>query len=86
MKCLVIEDEPDTSRYICNGLREAGYSVMLCDNGLDGLHLAVNESWDLVILDRLLPGGVDGLSIVERAARARQEHPGLDRERTQQHR
>jgi two-component system OmpR family response regulator len=66
MKCLVIEDESDTLRYIGNGLREAGYSVVLCDNGLDGMHLAVNESWDLVILDRLLPGGIDGLSIVAR--------------------
>ena len=66
MKCLVIEDESDTLRYIGNGLREAGYSAVLCNNGLDGMHLAVNESWDLVILDRLLPGGIDGLSIVAR--------------------
>jgi two-component system, OmpR family, response regulator len=64
MRSLVIEDEPDTARYICNGLRESGYAVTGCDNGLDGLHLALNESWDLIIIDRLLPGGVDGLSIV----------------------
>jgi len=64
MKCLVIEDEPDTSRYVRNGLREVGYSVTLCDNGLDGLHNAINEDWDIIVLDRLLPGGVDGLSIL----------------------
>ncbi len=64
MRCLLIEDEPDTARYICNGLQESGYSVQSCANGLDGLHHAVNENWDLVIIDRLLPGGVDGLSIV----------------------
>lgn len=64
MKSLVIEDEPATLRYICNGLSEAGHTVTHCDNGLDGLHQAINESWDLIILDRLLPGGVDGLSIV----------------------
>ncbi|HTW38530.1 MAG TPA: winged helix-turn-helix domain-containing protein [Steroidobacteraceae bacterium] len=64
MKTLVIEDQSDTSRYIGNGLREAGHAVMACDNGLDGLHLALNEAWDLIIIDRLLPGGVDGLSIV----------------------
>jgi two-component system OmpR family response regulator len=64
VKCLLIEDEADTARYIYNGLREAGYGVTSCDNGLDGLHCAINDSWDLVILDRLLPGGVDGLSIV----------------------
>jgi len=66
LRCLVIEDDVDTSRYICNGLTEAGYNVMACDNGLDGLHHASNESWDIVILDRLLPGKVDGLSIVDR--------------------
>ena len=64
MKSLVIEDEPDTSRYICNGLKEAGHAVTCCDNGLDGLHCALSETWDLIIIDRLLPGGVDGLSIV----------------------
>jgi response regulator RpfG family c-di-GMP phosphodiesterase len=64
MKSLVIEDDPDTLRYICNGLKEAGHAVTRCDNGLDGLHQALNETWDLIILDRLLPGGVDGLSIV----------------------
>jgi two-component system, OmpR family, response regulator len=64
MKSLVIEDEPDTARYICNGLKESGHAVSRCDNGLDGLHRALNETWDLIIIDRLLPGGVDGLSIV----------------------
>ncbi len=64
MKTLVIEDQSDTSRYICNGLREVGHAVTACDNGLDGLHLALNEAWDLIVIDRLLPGGVDGLSIV----------------------
>jgi two-component system OmpR family response regulator len=66
MRCLLIEDEPDTSRYIRNGLQESGYSVLACDNSLDGLHYAVNETWDLVIIDRMLPGGVDGLSIVSK--------------------
>jgi len=65
VKCLVIEDDAATSTYICNGLREAGYGVRACSNGLDGLHHASNESWDIVVLDRLLPGQVDGLSIVE---------------------
>jgi two-component system, OmpR family, response regulator len=64
MRTLVVEDEPDTSRYICNGLQEAGHAVTHCDNGLDGLHRALNETWDLIIIDRLLPGDVDGLSIV----------------------
>ena len=65
LRCLVIEDDAATCAYICNGLREAGYNVLACSNGLDGLHHATNESWDIVILDRLLPGQVDGLSILE---------------------
>jgi two-component system OmpR family response regulator len=66
MRSLIIEDDPATARYVCNGLEEAGHTVTRCDNGVDGLDAAVNESWDLIILDRLLPGGVDGLSIVAR--------------------
>jgi len=64
MRCLVIEDDASTARYICNGLKETGFSVLHCDNGVDGLHHAVNEDWDIVVLDRMLPGQVDGLSIV----------------------
>jgi two-component system OmpR family response regulator len=64
MKCLLIEDDSDASRYIRNGLQESGYAVRPCANGLDGLHHAVNETWDVAIIDRMLPGGVDGLSIV----------------------
>ena len=66
MRCLVVEDDAETSRYICNGLTEAGYTVVTQSNGLDGMHAAVNETWDIVIVDRLLPGQVDGLSIVDR--------------------
>src|SRR6516162_407781 len=64
MRCLVIEDEEDTARYVCNGLREAGHMVTLVRDGVDGLHLAANEQWDVIILDRMLPGGVDGLAII----------------------
>ena len=65
MRCLVIEDEGETRQYICKGLKEAGFTVASCGNGLDGLHLATSERWDVMILDRLLPGDVDGLSIVQ---------------------
>lgn len=64
MRCLVIEDEAETARYICNGLTEAGYTATLCKDGVRGLDLATQERWDTVILDRMLPGGVDGLSIL----------------------
>jgi CheY-like chemotaxis protein len=63
--CLVIEDETDTARYICNGLREVGFDVSWSQNSIDGLNRAADEKWDVVILDRLLPGSIDGLSIVQ---------------------
>jgi two-component system OmpR family response regulator len=64
MRSLVIEDDADTARYICNGLEEAGHTVTLVRDGAGGLHLATNEQWDIIILDRMLPGSVDGLSIL----------------------
>ena len=64
MRCLIIEDEADTARYVCTGLTEAGHTATLVRDGASGLQLATNERWDIIILDRMVPGGVDGLSIV----------------------
>ncbi|MHB0991299.1 MAG: winged helix-turn-helix domain-containing protein [Burkholderiales bacterium] len=66
MRCLVIEDDISTSRYICNGLQQAGYETTPSYSGFDGLQLAADEVWDIVILDRLLPGQMDGISIVRK--------------------
>ncbi len=65
VQCLIIEDEADTARFVCKGLRESGFSVTWCSNGVEGLHLASSEQWDIIILDRMLPGNIDGLSIVK---------------------
>src|SRR5499427_2816820 len=65
MRCLLIEDDADTARYIGTGLREVGFLVTQCRDGAAGLHLATSERWDFVILDRMLPGDVEGLSIIE---------------------
>jgi two-component system OmpR family response regulator len=64
MRCLVIEDESITGHYICNGLKEAGHTPTLVRDGVSGLQLATSQSWDVVVLDRMLPGGVDGLSLL----------------------
>ncbi len=64
MRVLVIEDEADTARYLCKGLRESGYSVAHCADGTEGLHLAKNEHWGLLIVDRMLAGERDGLAII----------------------
>lgn len=66
MRCLLIEDEAATSHYICKGLGQAGHQVTLCDNGADGMRRAAEAQWDLMIVDRMLPGQPDGLAIVAR--------------------
>jgi two-component system, OmpR family, response regulator len=65
MRCLVIEDDANVGRYICRGLKEAGYAVIWARDAGDGLYSAVNECWDVAIVDRVLTGEVDGLSIVK---------------------
>ena len=77
MRVLVIEDEADTARYLCKGLRESGYSVAHCADGMESLHLAKNEQWDLMIVDRMLTGGMDGLSIVSSLREFRIKTPVL---------
>lgn len=77
VRCLVIEDEADTTRYICDGLKEAGFTVGSCRDGIDGVRLATDESWDVMILDRMLPGDIDGLSIVQTIREARKTTPVL---------
>ncbi len=63
MKILVIEDEPKAAAYLRDGLSEHGFVVDLAHNGDDGLHLALTEAYDLLILDVLLPG-CDGWAIL----------------------
>lgn len=64
MKILIIEDDPETAAYIANGLKEHGNTVDHASNGRDGLFLAAGESYDVLIVDRMLPG-LDGLGIVK---------------------
>ncbi|MBV9653127.1 MAG: response regulator transcription factor [Acetobacteraceae bacterium] len=65
MRILVVEDDKDVAAFIVRGLKEAGYVVEHADNGRDGLFMAASETFDAVILDRMLPGGVDGLRLLE---------------------
>ena len=63
MRILVVEDEPKTGQYLRQGLSEAGFVVDLAREGSDGLHLALTETYDLVVLDIMLPG-IDGWSVL----------------------
>lgn len=63
-RCLIIEDDRENARYIANALTEMGHSAVMCHNGVDGLQRSVSADWDLIVLDRMLPNGIDGLSIL----------------------
>lgn len=64
MRVLIIEDEPGVSSFLRKGLREAAHVVDEADNGIDGLHLASTEPYDLIVLDLMLPGK-DGFSVLK---------------------
>ena len=64
MRILVIEDDVSTGDYLKKGLGEAGYRVDLARNGADGLFLALEDSFDAIILDVMLPG-LNGWQVME---------------------
>jgi len=63
LKILVVEDDPETSRYIVNGLRRVGHDVTLADDGERGLEFALAEQFHVAVVDRMLPR-LDGLALV----------------------
>lgn len=63
MRILVIEDDKETLDYVANGLGELGHVVNRAENGRDGLFLAADGSYDLLIVDRMVPV-IDGLNVV----------------------
>jgi len=64
MKILLIEDDRHTSTYLTKGLREHGHDVAHSANGTEGLLLASSSGFDVMVIDRMLPG-MDGLAIVK---------------------
>ena len=63
MKTLVIEDDAETAGFIAAGLRSRGHELTLAADGREGFEIAAHETFDVIILDRMLPG-LDGLSVV----------------------
>lgn len=63
MRILLIEDDHNAASYLVKGLTESGHVVDYAADGEDGLHLAVTGKYDVLVIDRMLPGR-DGLSIV----------------------
>ncbi|MBN8507047.1 MAG: heavy metal response regulator transcription factor [Burkholderiales bacterium] len=71
MRLLVIEDEFKLAAYLCKGLTEEGFVVDVAHNGVDGLHLAMECDYDLVVLDAMLPG-IDGLGVLAALRQSKQ--------------
>ncbi len=63
MKILLIEDDDETAGHVMAGLRDHGHTVDHAVDGRDGQHRAINDGYDLLIVDRMVPGR-DGLSVV----------------------
>ncbi len=81
MKVLLVEDNERVTRFVTKGLQEAGHTADHADNGRDGLFLAASERYDVIIMDRMLPGKIDGLAHHRGAAQGRQPvaHPDPQR-------
>ena len=73
MALLVIEDDQKTGEYLKKGFQEAGYSVDVARNGIDGLHLALEGEYELIILDVMMPV-MDGWTLIS-ALRAKSDVP-----------
>ncbi len=65
MRILIVEDDSEAAAFIRKGLSESGHVVDHAENGLDGLHMACDSTYDVLVVDRMLPK-LDGLSLVEK--------------------
>lgn len=65
MRILVVEDDKKIASFLEKGLQEAGFTVDVCYDGLDGLSLALTEPYEAAVVDIMLPG-LDGLSLIEK--------------------
>ena len=64
MRILVIEDDNETAAYIVRGLSEHGHAVERAPTGRDGLFLATDSNYEVIVVDRMLPG-MDGLTLLK---------------------
>ncbi len=76
MKILVVEDDKMTGNYVAEGLREEGHTVDLMTDGKDALLQASTTSYDILIVDRMLPG-LDGVSVVKTMRGTKNQTPVL---------
>jgi len=65
MRLLLVEDDEKIALFVLSGLKEAGFAVDHMSNGEDGLHMALNEPYDVAVIDIMLPK-IDGLTLIEK--------------------
>ena len=76
MKILLIEDDAENADYVANGLREEGHLLTHVESGAEGLICALGNGFDLLIVDRMIPG-LDGLNLVRSLRTAGHHTPVL---------
>jgi two-component system OmpR family response regulator len=76
LRILLIEDDAETADYIAKGLTEQGHLIARAGDGNDALLAAMSETFDLLIVDRMIPG-LDGLKLVRTLRSAGHEAPVL---------
>jgi two-component system OmpR family response regulator len=76
MRILLIEDDKEAAAYLVKGLSESGHRVELAEHGRTGLEIARRDTFDAMIIDRMLPG-IDGLSIIAALRAAKNQTPVL---------
>ena len=77
VKILLVEDNERVTQFVVKGLQEAGHTADHAGNGRDGMFLAASEPYDVIIMDRMLPGEIDGLAIIEVLRKAGKRTPIL---------
>ncbi len=77
MKILIVEDEYKIARAVRLGLEQEKAVVEVCEDGPSGLASAEGDEYDVIVLDRMLPGGIDGVEICERLRQSGNKTPIL---------
>ncbi|MFO0731607.1 MAG: response regulator [Nitrospiraceae bacterium] len=76
MRILVVEDETKVGCFIKRALEEESYAVDLCENGAQGLDMALSGNYDLIVIDLMLPG-LPGLEVLTRLRKEKIHTPVL---------
>lgn len=76
MRLLLVEDDIKIAEFVTIGLKEAGFVVDHAADGEDGLHMVLTESYDIAIVDLMLPR-LDGLTLIEKIRRSNIDIPVL---------